>query len=532
MTTTLENDILEIDDEKANAAKVLASTLSNPSARKRALIDMLGINCAIDYLRSKKIRINTQKSVYKIPLLFEEFKITDIYCGNYRIDVITLYKEKNIKIPKIHVEMDILPHFYFVVQIGAKIKEVKPIGFIEAKNIIACTHDSKFYYPTLNMLVDINRFRELIRHSTPAKTTLGKHIDCLEMFLKFMDNDLSSVYKRQLIQHLMNCDSCRSRFIDAVEFEKLANNIRFYPELLRKTEKNIQNPLEEKDEKIPFSSLEESLEHAELENSDFIDVEDNQTDKNKEGIIQEKPKTVQMFDLIDKDDKKLLNKKVIDSIFSEMPKFEFPTIKSVITAKNRRTMIVCVVSFLILASFALISLKGTESAQEINDMAAVEEYNSQSMDDYNEDGYYLNSSTQALPNLANIENESMRQPISTKPTYSPTISKIAFEAPGNIVNNNSYTKFLQLLGKTIKLNLQNDLLLVDDVPVNKMAKADIEIMANGTVKNVKITYSSGSKTVDDTMLKVLKETLSYMKPPSFGIASKKPAVVTLVLNLN
>ena len=95
--------------------------------------------------------------------------------------------------------------------------------------------------------------------------------------------------------------------------------------------------------------------------------------------------------------------------------------------------------------------------------------------DYNEDGYYLTNApdNSMLPNLANIENEAMRQPISTKPTYSPSIAKISFEAPGSIVNNASYTKFLQLIGKTIKLNLQNDLLLVSDIPINKMAKADI-----------------------------------------------------------
>ena len=41
--------------------------------------------------------------------------------------VIENYKEKTIKIPKIHYDMDIAPHFYFIVQIGAKIKEANKI---------------------------------------------------------------------------------------------------------------------------------------------------------------------------------------------------------------------------------------------------------------------------------------------------------------------------------------------------------------------------------------------------------------------
>ena len=468
--------------------------------------------------------------------MFEEFKISDIYFGNYRIDVITLYKEKNIKIPKTHVEMDILPHFYFVVQIGAKIKEAKIIGFIEGKNIPACSHDSKFYYPTLNMVVSIERFIELTKHSVATRTTLGKHTDCLGLFLKFMDNDLSSVYKRQLIQHLMNCDSCRTRFIDTLEFEKLANNLRFYPNLLKKSEEEEENLIQFNN--FNSASLEESLESIEVvedntQNSEkFINIEEKKQFTSEEKS-EEKPKTVQMFDLIEKNEKKLLNKKVIDSIFNEIPKIELPPIKTMINAKNKRTFIVILATFIVLSSFALISLKGTEAVEEMNEMAQVEEYNE--LSNYNEDEYFFNDMADSsmlpeLPTLANIENEKTRQPITTKPTYSPSIAKVSFEAPSSIVNNNSYTKFLQSIGKTIKLNLQNDLLLINDIPINKMAKVDIQIAANGTVNSIKVTYSSGSKMIDDAILKVVKETLIYSKPPSHGIVAK-PAIITLGLDL-
>ena len=227
-------DIIEINEEQAQGAKLLASAMSEPNTRKRGMIDMLGISCAVNYLISNNFRIDTKKSIYKIPLLFEEFKISDIYYRNYRIDVITLYKEKNIKIPKIHNDMDILPNFYFVVQIGSKIKEAKMIGFIDASKIAACSHDSKYYYPTLDMVFGLNKFSSMTVHTVNSKVLLGKHIDCLGLFLKFVDGDLSSVFKRQMIQHLMNCDSCRARLVDMIEFEKLAGNIKYYPELIKR----------------------------------------------------------------------------------------------------------------------------------------------------------------------------------------------------------------------------------------------------------------------------------------------------------
>ena len=286
---TYNTDIIEISEEQAQNAKILASSLSSPQARKRGLIDMLGINCAINYLISKKIRIDTKRSVYKIPLLFEEYKLSDIYYKNYRIDVITLYKEKTIKIPKIHVDMDIMPNFYFVVQIGSKIKEAKMIGFIEAKSVLKCSHDSKYYYPTLDLLFDLNKFALLTRQSVATKTLIGKHVDCMSLFLKFMDNDLSSIYKRQLIQHLMNCDSCRSRFIDVMEFERLANSIRFYPDIIKKHETKTltQNVAVDFSQTSRYSSFEEGINNATIsepqnDTSAFIDIEQNEDNSEDE----------------------------------------------------------------------------------------------------------------------------------------------------------------------------------------------------------------------------------------------------------
>lgn len=526
-------DIININDEQAYNAKLSASALSEPRIRKRGMIDMLGISCAVNYLYAKRFRIDTKRSVYKIPFLFEEFKITDIYYGNYRIDVITLFREKTIKIPKIHVDMDILPNFYFVVQIGSKIKEAKMIGFIDAKNILACSHDSKFYYPTLDMIFDINRFISLTKNSIPSKTLLGKHIDCMGLFLKFIDNDLSSVYKRQLIQHLMNCDSCRARFIDVIEFEKLANNIRHYPDLIRKNEAKttVENVSIDLSQKSKFVNFEQSLNNIEIKepkqntekDEGLLDVDDKP--KNTEG-----QKTVQMFDIIDKDNIKQNSTKVIDAIFNEIPKIELPPIKTVINAKNRHMVLVLIGLIFVLGSFTLISVKGTgDIIEENNEMANLEAFDEDIS--YSEDYNYPTGQAKLIPKEKNIDDFIIKQPISTKPTYSPTITKISWEAPESLVKKGSYTKFLQLIGKNVKLNLQNDLLLVNDIPVNKIVKADISIAANGDVNSIKLTSSSGSSAIDESIKKIVNETLTYMKPPSHGIIAR-PVDITLTVELN
>ena len=531
-----DTDIIEINDEQAHNAKILASNFSNPQIRKRGMIEMLGIGCALNYLHAKKFRIDTKRSVHKIPLLFEEFKITDIYYGNYRIDVITLFKEKTIKIPKIHVDMDILPHFYFIVQVGSKIKEAKMVGFIEAKKVLSCSHDSKFYYPTLDMIFDIRKFATLTKHSIPSKTLLGKHVDCMGLFLKFIDNDLSSVYKRQMIQHLMNCDSCRARFIDTMEFERLANNIRHYPDLIKRNEARVEAKkfTVELNSKNKFVDFEEGLKNIIIETPSDEREQDNFIINDENIDIEDKPKTVQMFDLLDKvTDKKQMSKKVIDAIFDEIPKLELPPIKTIANAKNRRAILIGIVLIFILASFALISIKGTSDIiEENNEIASFEEFDEDT--NYSESFDY--DSKQILPPSTqikekNFEDYTIKQPKFNPPTYAPSITRISWEAPEALVNKGSYTKFLQLIGKNIKLNLQNDLLLINEIPTNKMAKVDIRIAQNGDVEEIKLVTTSGSNLIDNSIRKIVKETLTYMKPPHLGIKAKF-ADITLTVELN
>lgn len=519
-------DIIEINDEQAYNAKLLAATMSTPQIRKRGMIDMLGISCAINYLHTRRVRIDTRRSVYKIPLLFEEFKITDIYHGNYRIDVITLYKEKTIKIPKIHVDLEIMPHFYFVVQIGSKIKEAKMIGFIEAKNILKCSHDSKFYYPTLDLLFDLNRFALLTKQSVPTKTLIGKHVDCMGLFLKFIDNDLSSVYKKQLIQHLMNCDSCRSRFIDMMDFERLADNIRFYPDVVRKheTKTPVQNIAIDYAQNSNHTSFEEGINNVKItevaDNSGaFINIE---TDEKQ--TQEDEPKTVEMFDI---PNDKQASKKVIDTIFNEIPKIELPQIKSITNTKTKRGILTAILCLIVLGSFALISTKGAPDIMDENEEIA-------NFEDFEED-YPLSTRQKAeithpVGNM-DISNFDISQAIAPKPVYSPQVTRISWDAPESLVKKGNYTKYLQIIGKNIKLNLQNDLLLVNDIPANKIAKVDINIASNGNVNAIKITSSSGSPSIDASIEKVVNEIITNMKPPSHGLISR-PANVTLVVELN
>lgn len=583
-------DIIEIDDEKAHSAKLLASAMSKPLIRKRGLIDMLGIECAISYLNQRRLKIDTRKSVYKIPLLFEEFKISDIYYANYRIDVITLFKEKTVKIPKIHVDMDIMPDFYFVVQIGSKIKEAKMIGFIDSKNIPLSSHDSKFYYPTLDTLLDFNRFVSLTQRQIPPRTLLGRHTECMGLFLKFIDNDLSSIYKKQLIQHLMNCESCRKRFIDVMEFNRLADNIRFYPELMRKysSKKNIQDDsISSRSYDDDERGLKESLERLEadeqqietapivnqapetpkvntninninkrqLRNEILIQEENIQANNSavirntvpKRPKIQPQPQPrpqstrdvylqqksasqIRKEEIINsiKEENPKTNKKIINNIFDKKRKVELPSLKAIMSSKSKRMLLTTIAILFVFSSFVIISFGGMDN--DIDNIQNAQEQDNPFEGEFLADETVPTGVAKLIPKERNIEEFNIERPQIAQ-TYAPAVSKISWEAPQSLVKKDSYAKYLQLIGKNIKLNLQNDLLLVNDVPMNKNVKIDIKVTSSGEVHSIDTSKSSGSPQIDAVIEKTVNETLKYMKPPSHGIIAR-PADITLTVEFH
>lgn len=110
-----------------------------------------------------------------------------------------------------------------------------------------------------------------------------------------------------------------------------------------------------------------------------------------------------------------------------------------------------------------------------------------------------------------------------------TISKVAWEVPEDLAYNDSFRKYLQIAGKNLKLNLQNDLLLTNEMAYSSKIIVDLVIDRNGGLQSSKITVSSGSAQIDKIVLQSVKETLKYLKFPSSEL-SGPTANATLIIN--
>lgn len=114
-------------------------------------------------------------------------------------------------------------------------------------------------------------------------------------------------------------------------------------------------------------------------------------------------------------------------------------------------------------------------------------------------------------------------PINSKRGY-VTVSNVSWEVPSSL-NKEEQKKFLQQTGKTIKLNLQNDLLLSNEAVGSSNVKFEIKFYRDGNVESIEPVKSSGSGAVDTVIKQSLENTLQYMKPPKGSFVGNKNALV-------
>lgn len=110
-----------------------------------------------------------------------------------------------------------------------------------------------------------------------------------------------------------------------------------------------------------------------------------------------------------------------------------------------------------------------------------------------------------------------------------TISKVAWEVPEDFAYNDGFRKYLQIAGKNLKLNLQNNLLLATEMAYSNKVVIDLVINKDGSLQSENLVTSSGSKQIDKIVLQSVKETLMYLKMPSGELGSNS-VNATLIIN--
>lgn len=217
-------------------------------------------------------------------------------------------------------------------------------------------------------------------------------------------------------------------------------------------------------------------------------------------------------------------------------------------AKNKKMIIAASVATVVLAAVVVGGITKHNQANNLNKPPAVEQ--AANPQDPNSDiTQQIPEQTQAQPGdegqlntpdqpsipgdaQATTPKRDMNKAVSDAFLSEPvnaSISKVAWEVPEDLAYNDGFRKYLQMAGKNLKLNLQNELLLATEMAYSNKVVIDMEVTKDGSVQSSNVTISSGSKQIDKIVLQSVKETLKYLKMPSDEL--NRPSVpVTLIIN--
>ena len=107
--------------------------------------------------------------------------------------------------------------------------------------------------------------------------------------------------------------------------------------------------------------------------------------------------------------------------------------------------------------------------------------------------------------------ETAQKPAATPVSYTG-VSKLSWEVPDYLSYSDNIKKYLQTAGKSIKLTLSSDLLLVSEYAYSNQMKIDLKLSSDGNIKASNIVKSSGSDQIDKIVLQTVKDTLNVIKP--------------------
>ncbi len=93
------------------------------------------------------------------------------------------------------------------------------------------------------------------------------------------------------------------------------------------------------------------------------------------------------------------------------------------------------------------------------------------------------------------------------------VKKLSWEVPDYVSYNANFRQYFQSAGKSLKLALTSDLLLATDFTYTNQVRVSVTFNKDGSFKESRMLLSSGSKQVDDIVLRTVNQTLNVLKAP-------------------
>lgn len=223
---------LLVDDKAHGYAKIYASLLTDEFQRKRAYASIVALYSFLNILEKTPYEIQKAMTLFRNPLINEQYEISDLYINNWHLDVRVVTGGNAVLIPKIHYDSDIVPDFYVVVKVDAELKNAELVGIADTSTMEKEAFDYHYYSVSFASLISYDEFLEKIQNKKVSDFRNEEHELFKESYLGLMDNEIDVQTKNRILKHLFECADCRTEFCCFTGFEMVSCNASKYPEIL------------------------------------------------------------------------------------------------------------------------------------------------------------------------------------------------------------------------------------------------------------------------------------------------------------
>ena len=271
-----DNISLEVTQDGLRFAGIYSLKIADKNARKRVFASLVILNSLADFLTKQNLNVSNTKNLYKASKICEEFEITDLYVNNWRIDIRLAMPGDYFYIPKSHYDDEILPDFYVVATIDKELKNPKFIGYVSPNDLHATSFNSNYYKADFNDLKGMSDFLKELKQEKDINYNEKDHRFFNTKILSYFDDEADNFTKSKLLNHLLECQNCRSELINFCGFDIISQKVEDFADLFDDESLNIIGALK-------------AQEDEDYEDSGYFpeeDEEDEEDEKTEEEGIQ------------------------------------------------------------------------------------------------------------------------------------------------------------------------------------------------------------------------------------------------------
>ena len=231
--TAANTTILNVDEKAHSYAKIYAALLKDELQRKRAYASIVALYSLINELEKTDNDVQKAMTLFRNPVLNEQYEIADVYVNNWHIDVRIVTEGNAFLVPKSHLDNDIVPDFYAVIRVDNQLKTAELLGFADTAVLEKEPFDYHYYAVSFDSLIPYEKFLSKVDRVKLTDFSEQEHEFFRANYLSLMDDELDIQTKNKLLKHLFECSQCRTEFCCFTGFEMVSCNMGKYPNLFQ-----------------------------------------------------------------------------------------------------------------------------------------------------------------------------------------------------------------------------------------------------------------------------------------------------------